>query len=37
MKPNTDHKQLLDDIRYINGNLDVSLFEDYHMSYEDKI
>jgi len=32
----TDYKALLDDIRFINGNLDVSLVEDYHASSEEK-
>jgi hypothetical protein len=32
----TDYKKLLDDIRFINGNLDVSLYEDYHMTLEER-
>lgn len=32
----TDYKQLLDDIRFINGNLDVALYEDYHMTLEER-
>lgn len=33
---NIDEKQLFDDIRLINGNLDIALFEDYHISVEEK-
>jgi len=33
---NIDEKQLFDDIRLINGNLDISLYEDYHISQEEK-
>lgn len=31
-----DEKALFDDIRLINGNLDVVLYEDYHLSVEEK-
>lgn len=36
LKKEMDEKQLFDDIRLINGNLDISLYEDYHMSVEEK-
>jgi len=31
-----DEKALFDDIRLINGNLDIVLYEDYHLSLEEK-
>lgn len=37
LKKDTDTKELMDAIRHMNGNLDVTLYEDYHLSYEEKI
>ncbi|MGB0202521.1 MAG: DUF4956 domain-containing protein [Acholeplasmataceae bacterium] len=37
LKKDRDTKELMDAIRHMNGNLDVTLYEDYHLSYEEKI
>lgn len=36
LNKNIDEKALFDDIRLINGNLDISLYEDYHPNMEEK-
>ena len=36
-KKDVDPKVLIDAIRNMNGNLDVTLYEDYHLSFEEKL
>ncbi len=36
-KKDVDPKVLIDAIRDMNGNLDVTLYEDYHLSFEEKL
>lgn len=37
LKKDHDSKVLLEAIRNMNGNLDVTLYEDYHLSFEEKL